>query len=73
MKNRQSCLKKGERGEWVKNRQSCLKEGEGGGGGGREEWVKNRRGRGQLYMLAIDVAQLVINKNCIKKVLLLKI
>ena len=31
-----------------------------------KEWVKTRRGRGQLYMLAIDVAQLVINKNCIK-------
>ena len=44
------------------------KGGEGGGG-----WVKTRKGRGQLYMLAIDVAQLVISKNCIKKVLLLKI
>ena len=42
-----------------------------GGGGG--EWVKTRRGRGQLHMLAIDVAQLVINKNYIKKVLPLKI
>ena len=34
--------------------------------------MKNRRERGQLYMLTIDVAQLVINKNCIKRVLLLK-
>ena len=47
--------------------------GEEGGGGKGEEWVKTRRGRGQLYMLAIDAAQLVINKNCIKKVLQLKI
>ena len=37
------------------------------------EWVKTRRGRSQLYMLVIDVAQLVIDKNCITKVLLLKI
>ena len=35
--------------------------------------MKTRRGKGQLYMLAIDVAQLVINKICIKNVLLLKI
>ena len=35
--------------------------------------MKTRRGRGQLYMLAIDVSQLVISKNCIKNVLLLKI
>ena len=47
----------------------ALRKAKGGWGG----WVKTRRGRGQLYMLVIDVAQLVINKNCIKKVLLLKI
>ena len=43
------------------------------GGWGVGGGVKFRRGRGQLYMLAIDVTQLVINKNCVKNVLLLKI
>ena len=37
------------------------------------EWVKTRRRRSQLYMLVIDIAQLVIDKNYITKALLLKI